>query len=62
MMSDFERLEKEVEYWKKLYFEEKAMTERLSLDLGFKNQDFVINQEKINEEDKQNPKNQGSTT
>lgn len=50
--NEIEILRKEVEYWRKMYHEMKDMNERLSLDLGIKNNDFIITQEKSNEESK----------
>ena len=36
-----ERLKKEVEHWKEAYRRVKTENEKLSLDLGIKNKDFI---------------------
>jgi len=63
LLDDIQKLRKEIEYWKKLYHQEKDLNERMSLDLGIKNQDFFIIKENTNEEEnKQGTKDSGSVS
>jgi cell shape-determining protein MreC len=39
--AEIERLKKEVEHWKEAYRRVKTENEKLSLDLGIKNKDFI---------------------
>jgi cell shape-determining protein MreC len=39
--AEIERLKKEVEHWKQAYHRVKTENEKLSLDLGIKNKDFI---------------------
>ena len=39
--AEIERLHKEVEHWKQAYHRVKTENEKLSLDLGIKNKDFI---------------------